>query len=37
MFGLGSSFKEISLNTFGRGVADYLHSSGELIELKEYH
>lgn len=31
MFGLGSSFKEISLNTFGRGVADYLHSSGELI------
>ena len=31
MFGLGNSFKEISLNTFGRGVADYLHSSGELI------
>jgi hypothetical protein len=31
MFGFGTKFKEISLNTFGRGVADYLHSSGELI------
>lgn len=31
MFGFGTKFKEISLNTFGKGVADYLHSSGELI------
>jgi len=31
MFGFGSKFKEITLNTFGRGVADYLHSSGEMI------
>ena len=31
MFGFGTKFKEISLNTFGKGVADYLHSSGEII------
>jgi len=31
MFGFGTKFKEISLNTFGRGVADYLHSSGETV------
>ena len=31
MFGFGTKFKEKGLNAFGRGVADYLHSAGELI------
>ena len=31
MFGFGTKFKETSLNAFGKGVADYLHSSGEIV------
>lgn len=27
------SFKDSSLNTFGKGVADYLHSAGEIVLL----
>lgn len=34
MFGFGTKFKETSLNTFGKAVADYLHSSGELVLIK---
>jgi|TARA_B100001093_G_scaffold482147_1_gene513512 hypothetical protein len=29
MFGFGSKFKATSLQSFGKTVADYLHSSGE--------
>ena len=34
MFGFGSKFNSRSLNSFGKVVADYLHSSGELVLIK---
>ena len=34
MFGMGSSFKSESLNSFGKVVADYLHTSGELVLIR---
>ena len=34
MFGIGSSFKSDSLNSFGKCVADYLHSSGEIVLIR---
>ena len=33
MFGIGKKFGSNSLNTLGKGVADYLHSSGEIVLL----